>query len=141
MKIKAFIDTNTIIYGFEFRKSNSAIVLGLINEDKIEAFITMNVLVEVSDYFKRHYSREDSNKVVKYLLEICRIIYEDDCKEEMKKLKGKIKQKDLPQIAATKALGLKYLISYDRDFLPFSEYRTPKHFLKELYLKTKETQY
>lgn len=32
----------------------------------------------------------------------------------MKELKGKIKDKDLPQIATAKKYGIKYLISYDK---------------------------
>ena len=141
MKVKAFIDTNTFIYGFEFKHSNSAAVLELINEEKISAYITLVVIKEISGYFKRHYSRDTANQFVKYLLESCTLVFEEDCQKELMQLRGKIKDKDLSQIAATKALGLKYLISFDRDFKPFLEYRTPKQFLKENGFKTKETEY
>ncbi|MBI4044680.1 MAG: PIN domain-containing protein [Candidatus Diapherotrites archaeon] len=141
MKVKAFIDTNTFIFGFEFRASNSAQVLGLINEGKIEAFINLRVVIEVSNYFKRHHSALEANSFVKYLLESCTIVYENDFEEEKKKLKGKIKEKDLEQIAATKALGLKFIVAFDRDFNPFPEYKTPKQFLKELELKTSGTEF
>ncbi len=141
MKVKAFIDTNAFIYGFEEKNSNSVKILEMLNEDKIEAYINLTVVKEIASYFKRNYSRAVANKFMKYLLESCTLVFEDDYKEEAIKLKGQIKTKDLPQIAATKALGIKYLISFDRDFKPFSEYRTPKNFLKELGLKQKETEY
>lgn len=141
MKIKAFIDTNIFIFGFEFKNSNSAKVLELINENKVDAFITLRVIQEISNYFKRHYSRNEANQFVKYLLESCTIVYEEDYATELLSLRGKIKEKDLSQLAATKALGLKYLVSFDRDFKGFAEYRTPKRFLGELGIKAAETEY
>jgi hypothetical protein len=39
----------------------------------------------------------------------------------MNQYRGKIKEKDLEQLAVVKKLGLKYLVSYDRDFASFQE--------------------
>lgn len=140
MKVKAFIDTNIFIYGFEYKNSNSAKIIELINKGKIEAYVNLKVLKETAHYFRKYYSRNQSNKFTVYLLEACNLVYSDEYKEETSKLKGKIKEKDLEQIAATKALGLKWLISYDKDFKPFTEYKTPKQFLKELNIKTEKTE-
>jgi hypothetical protein len=52
----------------------------------------------------------------------------------MDRYRGQIKEKDLEQIAVAKMLGLKYLVSYDRDFEAFEEYKTPKEFIKTLNL-------
>ena len=38
-------------------------------------------------------------------------------------------------------LGLKYLVSYDRDFESFEEYKTPKEFIKVLNLEVAEDDY
>lgn len=141
MKVKAFLDTNTFIYGFEFKTGNSARVLELVNEQKITAYVTLFVVNEIKNYFTRHYSKDVANQFVKYVLESCLLVFEEDFKMECRQLKGKIKEKDLGQIAATRALGLKFLISFDRDFKPFSEYRTPRQFLKEHGFKPKETEY
>lgn len=141
MKIRAFVDTNPFIYGFEFKTGNAALVLGLINEEKITAYVNLVVINEIKGYFKRHYSRETANQFVKYLLESCILVFEEEYRKELAQLKGKIKEKDLSQIAATRALGLQYLISFDRDFKPFPEYKTPKQFLKQHGFKTKETDY
>ena len=49
----------------------------------------------------------------------------------MEDWKGKIKEKDLEQLAVVKAFRLEYLVALDRDFQPFPEYCTPKKFLKK----------
>ena len=57
----------------------------------------------------------------------------------MGELKGRIKDKDLEQLAVVKKYGIKYLIAYDRDFENFEEYVTPKKFLQivgEKYFET-----
>jgi predicted nucleic acid-binding protein len=59
-------------------------------------------------------------------------------REEMDRYRGRIKEKDLEQIAVAKRLGLKYLVSYDRDFEAFEEYKTPKEFIKALNLQSAE---
>lgn len=141
MRIKAFIDTNIFIYGFEFKNSNSLLILEMINENKIEAFTNLHVIGEVKKYFEENYSKNDAYNFTKHILETCAIIFEEDFSSELKDFRGKIKEKDLPQLAATKAFGLKYLVSFDRDFDPFEEYFTPKKFVNELGLKPKVTDY
>jgi len=50
--------------------------------------------------------------------------------EEIHRYQDKIKDKDLEQLAVVKKLGLKYLISYDRDLELFEEYKTPRKFIE-----------
>ncbi len=52
-----------------------------------------------------------------------------------------IKDKDLEQLAAVKKLGIKYLISYDRDFEKFEEYITPKAFINWIGIKPSSYEY
>lgn len=59
----------------------------------------------------------------------------------MKEYKGKIKDKDLEQISAVKYLGLKYLVSLDRDFKEFEEYTSPQQFINLMGLRTYKTGY
>lgn len=141
MKAKAFIDTNVFIYGFEYKESNSAKIIKMINQGKIEAYINLTVLKEVAHYFRKNYSRGQSNRFTVYLLEACNLVYPDEYQEETRRLKNSIKKKDLEQIAATKALGLKWIVSYDRDFEPFPEYKTPKQFLQENKIKQEKSEY
>ena len=76
-----------------------------------------------------------------YLLESCSIVSRDGVVVKMQELKGQIKDKDLEQLAAAKALGLKYLIAYDRDFENFSEYITPKKFIEWMKCSPSQTEY
>ena len=131
MTRQVFLDTNVFIYGFEFSDSNSAKIIDLVNNGELEAVITQQVLDEVVKYFKTFHTREVANEFRHYLLEVCTIVQNSDIEEIMASLKGKIKGKDLQQIAAAKHLQLK-LVSYDRDFEAFEEYITPKEFVNSL---------
>lgn len=139
--IKAFLDTNLFIYGFEYSNSNSAKIIDLLNKGEMKAVISDRVIKEVYNYFKKYYDKKLADKFRKYLLESCIIVVKEILGEEMLLLKEKIKEKDLEQIAAVKKLGLKYLISFDRDFENFKEYVTPKQFLKELEKDYEETEF
>ena len=141
MKPRIFIDTNVFIFAFEFEKSNSRKIIDLLNAGMLEAVISERVVKEVIRYFKKHYNRTLANDFRNYLLQSCEIIFPEDLEREMKEYRGKIKEKDLEQLATAKYLGLKYLISFDRDFKDFEEYTTPKQFIKMMGLRTKKTDY
>ena len=141
MKPRVFIDTNVFIFAFEFEKSNSRKIIDLLNTGMLEAVISERVVKEVITYFKKKYNRTLANDFRNYLLQSCEIIFPEDLVSEMKEYRGKIKDKDLEQIAAVKYLGLKYLVSLDRDFVDFEEYTTPKQFVKIMGLRFKKTDY
>lgn len=141
MKLKVFLDTNVFIYAFEFSNSNSAKVIDLLNNGEIEVFISSQVVKEVVRYFERFHSAELANYFRGYLLESCIVVSGDTVSGKMQEFKGQIKDKDLEQLAATKVLGLKYLISYDRDFENFSEYITPKQFVKSMDIQISPTEF
>ena len=75
------------------------------------------------------------------MLDSCVVVSEDEIKEQVNSLKGKIKEKDLEQIATTKKYGIKFLISLDRDFENFEEYLTPKQFLQRLNKKVRDSEF
>lgn len=141
MKPRLFIDTNVFIFAKEFPESNSAKIIDLLNENQIEAIISETVFKEVYLYFRKNYSKKIADCMRRYLLESCTTISYDQVGKELREYKNKIKDKDLLQIAVTKNLRLKYLVSYDRDFQDFEEYTTPKEFVKEFKLKPSETEY
>lgn len=64
-------------------------------------------------------------------------------KGEMKELRGKIKEKDLENIAAIKHDNLRYLVAYDEDYeeAGVEEYITPKEFIKLFELEPYEKEY
>ncbi|MBI2144258.1 PIN domain-containing protein [Candidatus Woesearchaeota archaeon] len=129
--MRVFLDTNVFIYAFEFPGSNSAKIIGLLNEGELEAFITPQVLKEVVRYFRNLHNKELADEFRHYLLEVCNIVHEFEIEGEMQKNRGKIKDSDLQQIAAAKHLQLK-LVSYDKDFENFEEYILPREFVKSL---------
>lgn len=141
MKYRVFLDTNVFIYSFEFPDSNSYKIIDLLNEGKIEAVISERVLKEVTAYFERRHSITLARKFRRYLLDTCIVIKGEEITEQINELKGKIKDKDIEQIAVTKRYGIKFLISYDRDFEKFEEYITPKKFLEIFGSDVKEREF
>lgn len=141
MKLRVFLDTNIFIYAFEFPHSNSARIIELLNQNEIEAIISERVLQEVIMYFRKYYTKDLTGAFRNYLLLSCAVIPTSQVREEMNRLGDKIKEKDLEQLAVTKKLGLKYLVSFDRDFEAFDEYKTPKKFIEALNLEAVEDEF
>lgn len=127
--MQAFLDSSCIILGFEFPKSNSAKILDLALEGRIEAFVSEKVLLEIRKYFRRRRSRQYAFLIESIMRKNSIVIYRNEVLEEMEKLRGQIKKKDLEQLAAVRRLGLEHLIGYDRDFEAFKEYKTPRKFI------------
>jgi len=139
--MQVFLDSSVIIICFEIKESNSAKILDLVFDGKIEVFTSEKVLLEVREYFKKRRNRNFSFLIETLIRKNAKVIKRADLLAEMEKWKGKIKEKDLEQLAAIKALSIEYLIALDRDFKPFQEYKTPKQLLKLLGLKAKGTEY
>ena len=119
MRLRLFLDTNIFIYVFEFPRSNSRKIIELLNQNEIEGIISERVIQEVITYFQKYYSKDLAGAFRNYLLLSCTVILASYVREEMNRNRGKIKEKDLEQLAVVKKLGLKYLASYDRDFASF----------------------
>ena len=77
----------------------------------------------------------------KYIVSNCIVVPHHSVTDTMEKLRGKIKEKDLEQLAATKKIEIPYLIAYDRDFKDFDEYIKPKNFLIQSREKPQETEF
>jgi len=130
MEPRVFIDTTIFIYSFEYPSSNSAKIIDLLNKEELEAITSDRVLKEVTKYFEKFHSITLARIFRKYILGACLLIYKDNALDKIADLKGKIKDKDIEQVAITKKYGIKYLIAFDRDFKSFEEYITPKKFLQ-----------
>ncbi|ODS31324.1 MAG: PIN domain protein [Candidatus Scalindua rubra] len=141
MRYRVFLDTNVFIYAYEFHKSNSNKIIDLLNKGQIEAVISERVLKEVMAYFKKFYDKDMAATFRDYLLRTCTVVFSTDLKKEIKLYKNQIKDKDLEQLATVKKLGIKFLVSYDRDFENFEEYIIPKTFIKQLGLNPGKPEY
>jgi len=62
-------------------------------------------------------------------------------REHFPKYAHLINDKDLEQLVATKELGIKYLVSYDKHFQSVKEHKTPKQFAIILGLKVHPTNF
>ena len=129
MPVRVFLDSNVFIYAFEFPGSNSALIIKMLNDGELDAVVSEMVVTEVMRYFKKYYTKDLVAMFRNYLLQSCEVIFESEVTSAMERLKGEIKDKDLQQLSVVKALGIKYLISYDDDFIDQEEYITPKDFL------------
>lgn len=141
MRFSVFIDTNVFIFSFEYPKSNSRRIIDQLNEGKIDAIICDKVVKEVTRYFERHHTTELARLFRRYLVGSCIIVPKEEVGKDMDKLRGTIKEKDLEQISVVRKYGIKYLVSYDRDFEGFEEYVTPKKFVEILGLKAYDSEY
>ena len=136
-----FLDSSTIIYGLEFTNSNSAAILNLLMENEIQAYINERVITEVKRYFRTRKGRNYAYLMEVFLRRNCIVIKNSDLIDQMKLLKGKIKRKDLEHIATVRLTEIQWLIAYDEDLEGFSEYVTPKQFVKKMGLRAKSTEY
>ncbi|MBI4214578.1 hypothetical protein HY546_01155 [archaeon] len=134
--MRPFLDSSTIIFGIERKQSNSSIILDLVASGKLEAFISYKVIQEVKHYFERQHGREFALDVIAFLSQYCRVIMEEELKEEMEKWRGRIKERDLAHLATVKMLGLDALVGIDRHFEGFPEYVKPKRLIQKLGLKS-----
>ena len=96
---------------------------------------------QVVKYYEKYHNIKLARLFRRYLLGSCIVIKRDLVIDKINEYRNKIKEKDLEQAAVTKKLGIKYLISYDKDFESFEEYKTPKEFLEILKTKNKDTEY
>ena len=136
-----FLDSNVFIWGYSRQESNSAKILGLMDEGKITVVVSEKVLEELRTYFITYYGKDVWSSVFAHLSTLARVVFRDEIREEKKKWAGEIKDKDLEHLATVKTLKLRYLVSYDKDFSGFPEHLTPKEFVKELGLKESDTEY
>lgn len=141
MKYRVFLDANVFIYAFEFPDSNSSKIITLLNKGRIEAVISERVLKEVQAYFKKFYNKDLAASFRDYLLRTCAVVFSADVQKEMVRYRKLIKDKDLEQLSAVRKLGIKFLVSYDRDFENINEYITPKAFVKEMSIRTASTDF
>ncbi len=141
MRLKVFLDTNIFIYSFEYQDCNSSKIIELLNHGEIEAVTSEKVLKEVTEYFSRFHSIEHVRKFRRYILDNCTIVMKSEVSREINSLKGQIKEKDAEQLAVAKKYGIKYLVSFDRDFENFEEYITPRKFLQILKMKARDSEF
>jgi predicted nucleic acid-binding protein len=139
-KRKAFIDSSVLIRGLLFEETNSALIIKLVSKNVITGLINRKVAYEVLNVLKGLKDKDFASLSFSFIHSTFEIIPQEQYAEEMEKLRGTIKEKDLEHLAAARSSGI-IIIAYDRDFDGIKEYFTPKEFLESIQLKTYDTIY
>ena len=139
--MRVFLDTNVFVYGLTQPESNSRKILGLAESGNIKVIVSELVQREVVKVFRRIADDESAYNALNYLARIAYIAPRRKINKQMAELRGKIKDKDLENIATARQQKLKFLVSYDKDYVGFKEYVTPKQFVKMIGLKPAATEY
>ena len=140
-KNKLYVDSSAIIIGIEKRESNSALLLELIAAKRLQPYTSEKTLREVNSYFSAHGTEREAYFVQQLVRREFTIVPLEKIMPQIRKWRGRIKEKDLEHLATAKALRLPFIVAFERDFRTFKEYRTPKQFLQGLVIKHLETEY
>lgn len=136
-----FIDTSVFIYAFALPESNSKVVLDLAENKEFHVVISELVLEEFKKFVKQEFSDKEAYHATSFLEELSEIVPRESVADLMKKLNGKIADKDLEHLAAAEYRKVDFIIAYDKHFDFSEKYRTPKQFLKQLGVDYLETEY
>lgn len=131
MPLRAFLDSNVFLFGFEKPKSNSHEILELLAVGEVEGVVTDRVVREVMGYLRKHYGKDLASKFRDFILLTCELVLEADAPVD-RAFVALVGRKDAGALAAARSLGLARLVSTDSDFAPAPEHRTPRAFLAEL---------
>lgn len=140
---RAYLDSMIFIFG-RLEECNSRLVLFLAQLGEFGVVTSELVVEEVEMFFRENFSREVGYLARKFVEGVSSsIVRRSDMKAEMDMLKGKIKEKDLENVAAFRHESLEYLVAYDRDYeeANVKEYVTPKEFVKLFKLRPYDKEY
>jgi len=138
---KIYLDSNIFIWGYNFPRSNSAKILDTMIRSDTEIFVSEKVIDELRRYFCTYFTKDIFSEIQLLIVSRCIVVYNFEIQDELKKWKNQIKKKDLEHVCIIKKFKIPILVSYDKDFKSFSEYMTPKEFIKFIGLQPSSTDY
>lgn len=141
MKEAVFVDTNVFVFGLTQENCNSRKLLELAETGRIKVVTSELVVRETARVFARIAGEEEAYYAAKYVLSISEVVPKRKILSKIEELKGQIKEKDLENLATVKQKKITFLVSYDKDYKNFSEYKTPKQFVAILGIKPEKTDY
>lgn len=140
---RAYLDSMIFIFG-RLEECNSRLVLFLAQLGEFNVVTSELVIEEVERFFRENFGRQAGYISRRFVEELSsHIVRRDEIKMEMNELKGKIKAKDLENVAAVRHENLEYLVAYDEDYeeAKIKEYITPKEFVKLFRLRPYDVEY
>ena len=138
MKLRTYLDTNVFVYGL-LEECNSSIILSMAEAGDLEVVVSELVVEEVRNVFERLVGREAGFYAMRYVETLAvKIVKREEMKSEMMGNRGKIKEKDVENVAAVMHEHLEFLVAYDRDYEGVLEYITPKDFIERFGIRIRE---
>lgn len=140
---RAYIDSMVFIFGI-LEECNCRLVLFLAQIGEFEVVVSELVVMEVERFFRENFSREAGFLARKFVEALsAKIVAKQDILKEMEAYRGRIKEKDLENLAAVKHEKIKYLVAYDEDYSNsgVEEYIIPRSFVQLFGLKPYEVEY
>lgn len=139
--MRAFLDASVLIFAMERPDSNSAKVVEMALDGRLEAVVDEEVLHEVARFFRGRRGRSFAWLYTEQVRRAATVLTREDCEAEFAALRRKLKEGDRLHLAATRTSGAPHLVAYDEDFRPFREYMTPKQAVRRLGLAPRETEW
>ena len=138
----AFLDSNVFIYG-RLEECNSRLIIYLGQLGEFQVFTSELVVEEVRRFFKAEISREAGYLAGRFVESLARVVRRNEIAEKIEELRGKIKDRDLENLAVVRHLNLSHLVSFDEDYkrARVCEYVTPRTFVKLFELEPYKTEY
>ncbi len=130
MKLRVYLDTNVFVYGL-LEECNSSIILSMAEAGDLEVVVSELVVEEARSVFERLVGRVAGFYAKRYVETLAaKVVKRKEMKSEIMENKGKIKEKDMENVAAVRHENLEFLVAYDRDYEGIREYITPKGFIE-----------
>lgn len=107
-------------------------------------FVSNLVVTEMDRFFREEVNREAGFLARRFVETLAhKVVFDDEMRRELAELKGKIKGRDLPNLAAVRHAKFRYLVSYDADYKTahVKEYITPRQFVRLFDLDPYTTEY
>ncbi len=131
MPIRALLDSNIFLFGFELQSSNSHRILERLSTGAVRGVVTDRIMRETLGYLRRHYGKDVAGKFRDFLLLTCDLILEADLRIR-REFVERVGAKDAGALAAVRVFDISRLVSTDSDFAGVPEWRTPREFLREI---------
>ncbi len=143
---RVLLDTNVFIFAVEHPKSNSSIIVEMALDGEISIVISEEIRLEFVEYLRSEYGKDAAYHTDLLLTGIpaLEIVDQSLTRQWAKKLGGRIKDKDLPHLAAAEAAKVDAIVTYDRDFRKAKTkipVLSPREFVEALSIEPFEGEY
>lgn len=142
---RALLDTNVFLFSIENPESNSNIIIEMAVDGEVEVVISEEIRLELIEYLKSEYGKDAAYHADLFLKTLpAGVIEQKHIRNPLRELRGRVKGKDLPYLAAAETSKVEYIVSYDRDFkraktkIPVL---TPREFVEKLGIEPFDSEY